>query len=133
MKKIIRTTLAIGVMTMVIITGCRKDTTVIIKPVPVEVTDTVSFTKDLVPLFTKNCALSGCHANGSKAPILSVDKAYNSLINGNYVDIDAPESSIIYKRLTGQLTPAMPMGASPNPSNINGLILAWIKQGANKN
>ena len=130
MKKIIIATFSLGVL---LIAGCRKDITFIMKPQSVAVTDTVSFSKDLVPLFTTNCALSGCHATGGHAPNLMADKAYNSLIAGNYINVNDPESSILYERLTGKLSPAMPMGKDTNPSNINALVLAWIKQGAKKN
>jgi hypothetical protein len=114
--------------------GCRKDTTVILKDIPVVVTKVVSFSKDIVPVFSKSCALSGCHGAGSYAPILMDDQAYSSLINGSgYIDTKNPAGSILYERLTGGLSPAMPLGGPNNPSNINALVLAWIKQGAKKN
>jgi hypothetical protein len=133
MKKIIVPTLVLGSMLFFVITGCEKDITLIIKPEPVEITDTVSFTHDLVPLFAANCALSGCHADGGHVPVLTPAKAYNSLIGGNYVDKAAPENSTLYRWLTGQLSPPMPMGRPNNPSDINDKVLAWIKQGAQKN
>ncbi len=134
MKKIIVTTFALGLMLVVVMTGCQKDTTLIIKPQLEEITDTVSFIKDLVPIFTKNCALSNCHADGGRAPNLTASKAYNSLINDpDYINIKDPESSELYERLTGKIIPAMPFGSTNNPSNINALVLAWIKQGAKNN
>jgi hypothetical protein len=60
------------------------------------------------------------------------DNAYNSLMS-KYVDIKTPENSILYERLTGKLSPSMPMGRTNNPSNINSLVLAWITQGAKNN
>jgi hypothetical protein len=121
------------VLCWLLIAGCEKNITLTIRPATVEVTDTVSFTKDLVPIFAKNCALSGCHATGGHVPNLMADKAYNSLGNGNFVNLITPENSIIYERLTGKLSPSMPLGGASNPSNINALILAWIKQGAKNN
>ncbi|MFI5149765.1 MAG: hypothetical protein ACHQRM_08535 [Bacteroidia bacterium] len=115
------------------LSGCVKDDTLIIKPIPVVVTKTLSFAKDLDPLLTANCAVSGCHATGGHNPNLMPDKAYNSLIAGKYVDTHNPTGSIIYERLTGVLSPAMPMGRTPNPGNIDGIVLAWIKQGAKDN
>ena len=129
MKKTIIITVSLFVL---LIAACRKDITFIIKDEPVPVTDTVSFSKDLVPIFSKNCALSGCHVTGSHVPNLMADKAYNSLMS-KYVDTKTPENSIIYERLTGKLNPIMPMGRTNNPSNINSLVLAWIKQGAKNN
>lgn len=131
MKKIIITAAALGGL---FIAGCQKDTTLIIKPVPVVITKVVSFSKDLVPLFTANCALSGCHATGGHAPNLMADKAYSSLMDDpDFVLVKDAENSTLYKRLTGKLSPAMPMGKTTNPGNINNLVLAWIKQGAKKN
>ena len=132
-KKIVAIALAMFIAAVFVIPGCQKDTTVYIPLKVQEITDSVHFAADIVPIFSKNCALSGCHVKGSRAPDLTADNAYNSLTNGNYINKTDPESSILYKRLTGVLTPAMPMGATPNPSNIDALVLAWIKQGAKKN
>lgn len=123
---------AVGMLLIAVITGCQKDTTLIIKPQQVTVASVVSFSKDLVPIFSKNCAVTGCHATGGHTPDLMADKAYTSLMS-KYIDTKTPESSIVYERLTGKLSPAMPMGKPTNPSNINALVLAWIKQGAKKN
>ena len=111
--------------------GCTKDTTVIIDNTPA-VTKTVSFSKDIEPILTKSCALSGCHS-GSIAPDLSAATAYTALVNGNFINKGTPESSVVYLWLTGKEAITMPAGSANNPSNINGLMLAWIKQGANNN
>ena len=131
MKKIIIATVSICVL---LISGCRKDTTLTIKDELVTVTKKVSFSKDIVPIFKKSCAISGCHGTGGKAPNLTEEKAYNSLMNkADYIDLKNAENSGLFKRLIGKLSPAMPMGSASNPSNINGLVLAWIKQGAKNN
>ena len=132
MKKILVTSIALGVILIFGITGCQKDTTLYIKN-EVAVTTTVAFGKDIVPIFASNCAISGCHADGGHVPNLTPTKAYNSLINGKYIDTKTPANSIIYERLIGKLSPAMPFGKASNPSNINSLMLAWIKQGAKNN
>lgn len=125
--------LAILAMVVVFISGCRKDITVKIPVKAPAITRTVSFLKDLVPIFKTSCAMSGCHTGGGRAPDLSADKAYKELIDGKFIDKSNPENSILFKRLTGKLTPVMPIGAPINPSNLNALVLAWIKQGAKKN
>jgi hypothetical protein len=132
MKKLLVNTLAFGVLCIASTTGCRKDTTVYIQDASA-VSGTVSFSKDLVPIFTKNCALSGCHADGGHIPDLMAVNAYSSLKAGSFLDTTTGTNSIVYKRLTGQLTPSMPMGGTNNPSNIEGLLIAWIKQGAKNN
>jgi hypothetical protein len=115
-----------------LVTGCYKVTTFTIAN-DAEITRPVSLGDDLIPLFAKNCSMSGCHNSGGIKPDLTADKVYNSLINGKYVDIDTPEKSELYLWLTGKRAAAMPVGAANNPSNINQLVLAWIKQGAKSN
>lgn len=111
------------------IVSCYKDKTV---PMAVpDITRTVSFSQDLIPIFSKSCSLSGCHSAGGQAPNLSESNAFNSLTIGNYFDKNAPANSIIYLRMTGKLGTPMPV------SGVNldyaALVLAWIKQGANNN
>jgi len=114
-----------------IIASCTKTTTVLVDNAPA-VTATVSFSKDIQPILTKNCALSGCH-NGSIAPDLSEATAYTALEGGNFLNTATPESSVVYLWLTGKEAIPMPAGATNNPSNINALMLAWVKQGAKNN
>ena len=114
------------------ISGCVKDDTLLITNNKV-ITAKVSFSKDLVPLFTSNCATSGCHVAGHQPPDLEKATAYNSIKELNMVDLTTPENSLLYKRMNGAVKPSMPMNATNNPSNINNLVLAWIKQGALNN
>ncbi len=130
-KKLIIIGLILATAFMLTLVGCTKTTSVLLDNSPA-VTGTVSFSKDIVPLLTKNCAISGCHS-GSVAPNLSSTLAYNSLKTGNYVSTSSPSTSLVYLWLTGKESATMPMGATNNPSNINALMLAWIKQGANNN
>ncbi len=131
-KKIIAIALIGIAVCMVFVTGCYKVTTLTI-PNDQEVTTQVSLSTDLIPLFATNCSISGCHNSGGLKPDLTAANVYNSLINGNYVNLGTPESSEIYLWLTGKRAATMPVGAANNPSNINNLILAWIKQGAKNN
>jgi hypothetical protein len=117
---------------VVSLSGCVKDDTLYIPLAPSSITKKVSFAKDLVPIFTSNCAISSCHAKGGHAPDLA-DDPFNALMEGGYIKKSAPESSVLYQRLTGKLSPSMPLGKKANPSNIEGLLIAWIKQGALNN
>jgi hypothetical protein len=130
-KKIIVIGVLLAFNLMLVINGCTKNTTVSINNTP-EITTTVSFSKDLVPLFTKNCATSGCHS-GTVAPNLSALTAYDALLSASLVNVGTPASSELYLWLTGKRAVAMPAGSTNNPSNINPLVLAWIKQGAKNN
>ena len=112
------------------LTACYKDKTVLVQA---DVTKTVSFGKDIVPIFNKSCNMAGCHNSGGQVPDLTRENAFRALFEEDMISVDDPANSEIIGWLTGKIKPAMPFGAASNPSNINGLILAWIKQGANNN
>jgi len=117
-------------MILIMVSSCSKTATLLEDKSPA-ITTTVSFSKDVAPILTANCAKSGCH-NGSISPNLSSGSAYNSLTNG-FVSTASPSSSLVYLWLTGKESVTMPLGGTNNPSNINGYILAWITQGAKNN
>ena len=110
--------------------GCYKGTTVDLG-YDLEITKDVVFTADVVPIFEKNCSLSGCHGTGGIAPDLSSANAFNAFFNGGYLDVANPANSKIYGFVSGKLTPAMPIsGVDPT---IAATVLAWIQQGAQNN
>jgi len=125
-KKILGFTLAI--ISILVVTGCYKDRVVPLSSQVVVITKDVHFTNDILPIFAKSCALSGCHASGGHIPDLSASNAYNSLTSGNFISTSSPESSEIYQWLSGKRATQMPPnGLDPT---INATVLAWIKQGA---
>ena len=126
-----KTTSALFLLAAVILlfTGCYKDKTVLLDEAAV--TKTVSFSKDIIPIFNKSCNTSGCHSSGGQAPNLAETSALNALTVGNYFSKSAPESSIIYLKMTGKK--GTPMPVSGVNKDYAALILAWIKQGANNN
>lgn len=132
-KKIIAIALILVTTCMVFVTGCYKVTTLVIPNTGEEITRPVSLADDIIPVFNTKCSISGCHNTGGIKPDLSADKTYNSLINGNYVNLGTPENSELYLWLTGKRPTIMPVGGPNNPSNINQFVLAWIKQGAKNN
>ena len=113
-----------------LLTGCYKDKTVV-SDTGAAITRTVTFANDIIPIFSKNCILSGCHVTGGHVPDLSVANAYNSLKIGNYFNTADPANSVIMLWLTGKKTTQMPVGGMNK--DINAMVLAWIKQGANNN
>ena len=131
MKKIIITAL-LGVIALLVVPGCYKVATVTLENTSVD-TAKVSFGNEIIPVFEKNCALSGCHVSGGQAPDLSSADVYNSLIAGGFTNTAKPSNSTLYLWLTGKEAVAMPFGATNDPSNINALTLAWITQGAKNN
>lgn len=96
-----------------------------ITPEKTPIPDNVSFSADVMPIFSNGCNVGVCHGAGGTAPDLSEGNAYNSLTTGGFVDLDTPEASIIYTSLTtGSMEPYVSNAGDPD------IILAWIKQGA---
>ncbi len=91
-----------------------------IEPVIVEVpTDTISFSGDIQAIFDVKC--NSCHNNQS--PKLTEGNSYNNLINGDFINTDDPESSIIITKITdGHF--------ATYSQEEQTLLLTWIQQGA---
>ena len=88
------------------------------------VPDSVKFSANILPIFTANCAKSGCHVKGVQAPDLSAPNAYNSLIFYGYVDTDFPAQSSLYLKITSG-------SMKDKATDVDrALILKWIQQGA---
>ena len=99
-----------------------------ITPREVVTPDTVLFGLNIVPIFTANCSLSGCHVStGGIPPDLSPDNAYISLIFFNYINKDIPEESQLLNEITDG---SMKIYASDED---RALILKWVEQGALEN
>ncbi|MBK5277448.1 MAG: hypothetical protein JJE09_01165 [Bacteroidia bacterium] len=95
-----------------------------IKPQKVDIPDSVKFSVNIIPIFNASCNISGCHNQGGIPPDLSLNNAYTSLIFFGYVEVDDPEASILYEKIT---TGSMKNNATDQD---RALILEWIKQGA---
>jgi len=95
-----------------------------IKPQKVTVPDSAKFSVNILPIFSANCAKSGCHVKGFQAPDLSAANAYTSLIYYGYVDTDFPEQSALYLKITSG-------SMKDKATDVDrALILKWIQQGA---
>ena len=82
----------------------------------------IDFVTEIIPIFEKDCQL--CHSGG-QTPVLTTANAYNSIIDGDYVDILNPESSKLYSVLLNTGTHS----GRTSQGNIQ-IILVWISQGA---
>jgi hypothetical protein len=92
----------------------------------IEISDNLSFSKDIEPIFrAQSC--TNCHPS-MKKPDLNTGKAFNSLMDGGFVNTSDPEKSSI-------LTKPAPDGnhAGKYTSVQSRLILEWIRQGAKNN
>ncbi|MBK8722407.1 MAG: hypothetical protein IPL95_09105 [Saprospiraceae bacterium] len=113
-----------------LLSGCYKDKTVVLDT-GAEITRPVTFSGDVVPIFNKSCAVSGCHSAGGKSPDLTVTNAYNNLFSGNFINKGDAANSELIKWMTGKKSTPMPV--SGINKDYNALVLAWIKQGAENN
>lgn len=90
----------------------------------------VSLSTDVQPIFTKNCALSGCHdAVPTYKPSLVVGNSYDALKSGGYLNEVVPNSGILYQHIASG---EMPPGAPLTSRDLN-MIIAWLSQGAKNN
>ena len=95
-----------------------------ISPKKLDVPDSVKFSVNIIPIFNTSCNKSGCHIKGGIPPDLTPENAYISLTFFGYVDVDAPEESILYEKISkGSMTK---FATNQNRE----LILKWIQQGA---
>jgi hypothetical protein len=95
---------------------------------PIDPDQPVSFSGQIVPIFEAKCNAGVCHGDGGKDPILTANKAFDSLISGGFVDTTAPENSGIY----------ISMASGGSMSNYctkadADLVLIWLQQGAQDN
>ena len=118
---IIQIFMAIGAF--LIVPSCTYDEVLPYEPDP---TVEVFFTQDIVPIFNSSCNGAGCH-NGSVAPDLRPENAYDALWTGGFINVEIPEESELYLWMTEVKGPMPPLGT--NATN-NATVLQWIEQGA---
>lgn len=114
-----------------LINACYYDEELVLPQDNEPITEEVSFSADIQPLFDQSCVQ--CHGgNLNIAPILESDVAYDNLINEGYVIPLDGEASILYRSLIGDGVALMPPSAPWNSQRIN-TVKAWIDQGAEDN
>ena len=87
-------------------------------------TETVQFKRDLIPILRNNCL--ECH-DSRKSFNLDENSAYNTIVNGGYVDTQSPENSKLFN--------------SPNPGHADTYLtpsdhaafVTCMKEGAKNN
>ena len=108
-----------------VLSSCYKD---VILPavVTTKPPQYVSFSTDLQPIFTTNCALSDCHVKGSQTPYLSADVSYQQLLGG-FVNTIKPDQSELYIQINGNMQVHIPNADDRQK------IYDWIRNGAPNN
>ena len=112
-----------------IMSGCYRD---VISPGtdPNGPPQNVSFSGDLLPLFSKNCGSAGCQdATPAHKPSLIPEKAFAAITSGGYINTSVPNSSPLYLVVkSGEMPPTGGLKASEAQK-----ILDWIRNGAPNN
>lgn len=100
--------------------------------------ETVSFSKDVMPVFTKKCL--NCHNTEDESPSNLYLENYKELMRGNsrhgpVVKKGKGEESILIMKLRGtaEFGKQMPRGRKPLEDETVDLISRWIDQGAKNN
>ena len=103
--------------------GCKYDFILPAKVTPVDNGgNPISFSLQVVPIFADKCI--SCHK--TQSPVMNVDVAYSQIVP-NYINTVSPESSVLYVNASSGTHYAKVSAAQA------GLILTWIKEGAQKN
>ncbi len=98
-----------------------------IQPEKKPISETLSFSADIIPIFNGGCNAQGCHSPGDTPPDLSAGNAYGALFDGAFIDTVTPEASLLY---TTMKSGSMKFYTNPGDEAI---VLEWIRQGAMNN
>jgi hypothetical protein len=94
--------------------------------------DSPSFAKEVAPIFAANCA--GCHASNVAMGTLDLDTFSGIQKGGHSGPVIVPGKSgesLLYLRITGAVTPAMPLNGKKLADGEIEIIRKWIDAGAN--
>jgi hypothetical protein len=111
---------AIWVISLTIHFGCAYDNAEDLYGKPDCGPESVSFSNNIAPLISGNCAISGCHVDGLQLPTLE-----------NYQQISQNAQAIKTKTGNGTMPPAG-SGKSLTLEEIN-QIACWVESGAQDN
>ncbi|MCW3124861.1 MAG: hypothetical protein JWO03_519 [Bacteroidetes bacterium] len=102
------------------------------KPKEISCSGTMSFKKDIIPIITTHCAISGCHTGPTPEANLNMDSAnaYHNLISKGYVIAGKSNYSIMYNQMLGTGgVPIMPPTGQLDHS-LTDKVYCWINEGA---
>ncbi|MCB0665384.1 MAG: hypothetical protein KDC80_06155 [Saprospiraceae bacterium] len=118
--------IALLIISISTFTSCEYE---FIEPETVVIPEVISFRDDIIPIFNSSCNISGCHAAGFAILDLSPAKAYEELFRKELIDIDVPDQSDLYLKLTDT------RGTHKDKSTLSeqAIILEWIAKGAQNN
>jgi len=95
-----------------------------------------SFSRNILPVFSVNCAIVGCHNDSTAAGGLRLNSYSNVMKGSKYGAVVFPydaQGSKVVKRIKGTETPRMPKNRPSLSTSDQGLISNWINGGARNN
>lgn len=98
---------------------------------PTAASTSVSFAKDILPIFNQNC--TACHGGRGGLSLNSYDQVMSGGISGAAIVPGKPDESLLVQRMTGAVSPQMPKGGSALSQDLIDKISQWIKDGAANN
>ena len=121
------------VIAVVTLLGCTRDKGRL--TLNCETPVSISFNKDILPIFQTNCSTSGCHTGSNPTGNLNLDAnvAYISLMKKGtgYIDTVNPNYSLLYSQMISS-SDQMPPSGKLDDCKTN-LIFKWIQQKAKNN
>ena len=106
---------------------------------------TVSLANDVQPIFTENCAFSGCHAGASpqQGMNLSAGQTFSNTVNVASREVPSldriepgdPDNSYLIQKIRGTAAVGgrMPLNRTPLSDAEIQTIVTWAREGANNN
>lgn len=138
--------IAVAALITVALASCSKSSSSSNPSGPSSSDTTISFASQVQPIFTANCALSGCHAGSSpqQGQNLTAGDAYSYTVNitsheepaYKRVDPFNADSSYLYLKITGSPLISgvrMPYNKPALSQSDIQTIQQWINQGAKNN
>lgn len=95
-----------------------------------------SFARNILPIFSVNCAIAGCHNDSTAASGLRLNSYVNVMRGSRYGAVIFPydaQTSRLVRRIKGIETPRMPKNRPSLATSDQGLISNWINGGARNN
>jgi hypothetical protein len=97
--------------------------------------DTVSFKRNIQPIFNNHCNTAGCHSGSNPSGNLNLEAsvAYAQLSkkSSGYLDTVNPSHSVLYGSMNSTSSP-MPPNGKLDKCTLD-LVLKWIQQKAKNN
>lgn len=124
------------VLLAVVYAGCKHEPIPLPQPLrPDSTEDGICFQEDVFPIIMSNCAMSGCHDQGSAQDGVDLS-SYAAIMASDVIKPGDPNDSKLYEAITenpGSNDIMPPPPASPLSSSDIAIIYWWINEGALNN